>query len=158
MLTQTEIDPKTAKEPELRAWLATLPCPADCNGTGKIKGLYVGGVTGNCRRCEATGLALPWASELCRPCFVCPEHGRGTTVDEDGCCVSCGADAPGCDGGRVPKDVGLVTLFEHGIVAVKRFAVNTFKAQHASDPHMWTGDASTATLAALQAVAASVAR
>lgn len=136
---QTQTDLTTASEDAIRLWLATLPCPWFIDGDQ------------TCNECENTGLALPWASEPCRPCFVCPEHGRGAGVDDDGCCFSCGADAPECDGGRVPKDVGLPELWEHGLTGMGKFADGTYWAFARGNS---TTFAETPTLAALRAIAA----
>lgn len=132
-MTQT-IDPTRANVDELRRWFADEPCPT-CNGSRWNFGGddFMERRHEECTACldtdgRPTGLAFPWASELCRPCYVCLEHGRKAIVDEDGCCVTCGADAPECDGGRVPKAVGLEVLFEHGLMSVADHSDNGYFA------------------------------
>jgi hypothetical protein len=75
-------------------------------------------------------------------------------VDEDGCCTTCGADAPECDGGRVPKALTTDDLFEHGLDFIERSY--SLKQQWAARFGTSWGyaDGETPLLAALRAVAA----
>lgn len=80
-------DPTTAKEPELRTWLAELPCPVKQEGQCHPH-------QHRCK-CQGTRRALLWASEECRRCA-----GTGW----DGTCSTCRGS------GRVKKAVGLEEL------------------------------------------------
>lgn len=139
-MTQT-ID---AEAQELIRGLAEQPCPSWVHSQTTYGS--------DCRDCQGTGLAFPWASEECPPCYVCPEHGRKATVDEDGCCVTCGADAPECSDGRVPKDVRLEEVLPmlcepgKGLV-IQQFFDGTWRIR--------LSDGETPLLAALRAVVGS---
>ena len=108
-------------ERELIRKLAELLCPK-CGGSGWRWDR--GGCRVNCRDCQdsnsnLTGLAFLWASEGCL-------H-WGT--DEGDTCPDCKVQAP--DSGRVPKDVGLEELFEHGnLLNVGRYHGRGFRAEY----------------------------
>ena len=168
-----------AEAPELLAWLAGLPCP-ECEGFRTVfshdeDGNRVAEVPcGGCReesgkevvirdlgrgrggyypeiasgKPRSTGLAFLWASEPCTN----PFHTSGHEIPGFNEC-------PICNGGRVPKAVGLEELFEQGITDVTQDPKPRRKEETYVARYGWSlinppkGRGKTPTLAALRAVA-----
>lgn len=155
-MTQT-IDFATAEAPELNRWLAEQPCPRDW-GWGPVGNWGTAEVTHieSCD-CQGTGLAFPGASTVC---LNQAEHHR-LLGDAEVCHPECYR----CNGsGRVPKDVGLELLFEHGITSVTQDPKPETKEEIYIAVFGWSlikppiGKGETPLLAALRAVCASVQR
>ncbi len=155
-MTQT-IDIAHAKEPELRRWLAELPCHI-CGGEGFQA---FGVIKESCSGCEGDGLALPWASEPCQDKWHTVWHER-MMLGKLNCPSSCNGF------GRVPKAVGLeelhAYLFTLGHIRIEYDNTNKFivccvlrgePIPHASTKWVTIaiGGAETSTLSALRAVA-----
>lgn len=115
MMQTPTFDPTSAKEPELRRWLAELPCPeAEAEAGYNAQALYPSPTRHkNCNVCQDTGVAFPWASEPCGYANATQHFVQGSGLTMEALKRQEAVHASGewpdkCNSfGRVPNDVGL---------------------------------------------------